>query len=256
MDNLHFKEIGSGPKIIILHGLLGSLDNWITIGKNLSKNFHVYLVDLINHGNSPHTEEFNYSRMADDLYNFFLSNNINKAHLIGHSMGGKVTMKFANIYQNYIDKLIIVDIVNKNYPTNRFNHIFKALNNIKINNIKSRKEADQQTSNYINNLSERNFLLKNLKRNKDGFFLWKPNIEVISSSINHISSQIEINNKILQNTLFLRGEFSDYIIESDVNIISNDFDNFNLITISNSGHWIHAENPSSFYEKVNSFLKN
>tara|TARA_B110000014_G_scaffold64609_1_gene43974 strand:+ start:1148 stop:1408 length:261 start_codon:yes stop_codon:yes gene_type:complete len=86
--------------------------------------------------------------------------------------------------------------------------------------------------------------------------LWKPNIEVISSSINHISSQIEINNKILQNTLFLRGEFSDYIIESDVNIISNDFDNFNLITISNSGHWIHAENPSSFYEKVNSFLKN
>ena len=254
MEKLHFKEMGSGQKIVIIHGLLGSSDNWITIGKKLSENFHVYLVDLINHGNSPHTEIFNYFRMADDLYNFFHFNNINKAHLIAHSMGGKVAMKFADIYQNHIDKLIIVDIVNKGYPTNRFNYIFNALKNIKIKNIKSRKDADQHFSNYINNLSERNFLLKNLKRNKDGIFSWKPNVDILSSSINHISSQIDINNKILKNTLFLRGEFSDYISDSDVNIIGNDFDNFNLITILNSGHWIHAENPSSFYKNVISFL--
>ena len=256
MEKLYFKEMGSGQKIVILHGLLGSLDNWITIGKNLSKNFHVYLVDLINHGNSPHSETFNYSKMANDLHDFFQSNNINKAYLIGHSMGGKVAMKFADIYQNYIDKLIIVDIVNKKYPTNRFNHIFKTLKNINIKDIKSRKEADEQASNYINNLSERNFLLKNLKRNQDNFFSWKPNVDIIISSINDISSEININNKTLQETLFLRGEFSDYITDSDVSIIGNDFDNFNLKTISNSGHWIHAENPNSFYKNVFSFLKN
>lgn len=249
---LNFKKVGEGEPLVILHGLFGSLDNWMTLAKKLGKHFEVFIVDARNHGQSPHSDEFNYDIMADDLYEFLMQNNIVDPIILGHSMGGKTAMQFAMNYPNKLQKLIIADIAPKAYPIHHTS-ILKGMLSLDFNEIKTRKKADEQLSIYINDFSTRQFLLKNVYWIEKEKLAWRFNLETINEKIEIIGQGLENITLFEKPTLFIRGEKSNYITEKDYDLIKKIFRNA-LIESLNSGHWVHAENPAEFLQILNSFL--
>lgn len=251
---LNYKKLGQGKPLIILHGLFGSLDNWLTHAKTLADHYEVYLVDQRNHGNSPHDDEFNYAVMADDLYEFIKEHKIENPHILGHSMGGKTAMKFALQHADMWDKLIVVDIAPKSYPVHH-DQIIEGLEAIPVDALESRGEADNILEEYIDEFGTRQFLLKNLSRKKEGGFEWKINLPVIKKNIELMGEGIEEHLAIEKDVLFIRGEKSNYIKNDDSILIMQLFPNATVETIKGAGHWVHAEKPKELLETVMGFLK-
>ena len=249
---LHYRNIGEGEPLIILHGLFGSTDNWQTLGKKFAENFSVYFVDQRNHGHSPHTEEFNYEVMADDLYELITDLGLSQVNLIGHSMGGKTCIEFAKNHSNLIKKMIIVDISNKAYPPHH-DILLDGMNNMNLTIVKSRSDADLYLSQTISDIGVRQFLLKNLYWIEPGRLAWRINLPVLSRKIGEIVDEIEFDHIDIP-TLFIRGGRSNYILESDYKMIHSKFTSSKILTIEEAGHWVHAESPVVFYQMVMDFL--
>ena len=250
---LHYRKYGEGRPIVILHGLFGSSDNWQTLGKKFAEDFEVYLVDQRNHGHSPKSNEFNYQLLSDDLYNLITDLELENIILIGHSMGGKTVMTFTQQHPEFIEKLIVVDIGPKAYPMHH-NIILEGLNSLDLSIIKSRGQADKQLSKYIEDLGVKQFLLKNLYWVETGQLGWRINIPVLEEKMPGIIAAIP--DEIVDTpTLFIRGEKSNYIVEDDFQNIYDQFTNSEIETIYDAGHWVHAENPFSFYNIVMDFSK-
>ncbi len=250
---LNYKSLGQGDPIIILHGLFGSLDNWQTIAKQLAEQYTVFTLDLRNHGRSPHSSEHDYSLMAEDVFEFMSNNWIYDAHVIGHSMGGKVAMRLALDYPDQVKKLVVVDMgVKANEGSHQM--IFDAMLELDLPNLKTRKVADLQFQTRIKEYGVRQFLLKNLKREKEGY-RWKMNVPVLIENYEEILAEIESDTTFDNPTLFLRGGLSDYIKKEDLSVFQTLFPDSELQTIEQAGHWVHAEAPVEFLERVSNFLK-
>ncbi len=251
---LNYKEIGEGNPLLILHGLFGSSDNWISIGRNLAEHRKVYLIDQRNHGDSPHSDVFTYEAMASDLIEFIEDHSIGKFYLIGHSLGGKTAMFFATKFPALVDKLIVVDIAPKQYPVHH-DTIIEGLKSIDLNALKSRGDADKSLASYVPILGIRQFLLKNLKRTPAGFD-WKINLDIIEKEIAEVGKSLPPNAVFNKPTLFIRGGMSNYILEDDMKLIYSHFPNSKLATIKGASHWVHTEKPKEFLEELNLFLGN
>ncbi|HSH52506.1 MAG TPA: alpha/beta fold hydrolase [Bacteroidales bacterium] len=263
---LFFRKFGDGPPLIILHGLYGSSDNWVSTGRKLSANYQVYLLDQRNHGKSPHSPQHNYHLLKDDLLEFMDKQSINKAIILGHSMGGKTAMFFAVDYPERINNLIIVDISPKSYKntksTQLLSHstIINAMYNIDFNHIKSRKDIDKILSPSIPSKRVRQFLLKNVSRTKDNQLKWSLNLEGISNELENIMDGLIIENFKDGNgitgfpVLFIKGEKSDYIESADNEAIKTVFPFAEIEIIPNAGHWLHAEQPKLFLKTIQNFL--
>jgi pimeloyl-ACP methyl ester carboxylesterase len=250
---LNIKVIGEGQPLIILHGLFGSLDNWITLGKRFAQDFKVILVDQRNHGKSFHDDLFNYSEMADDLNNLIDSLELEKPILLGHSMGGKTAMQYAAFHSVNIDKLIIADIGPKFYPVHHA-VIIDALKAVNVSSIQKREDVDIELTGLIPERGIRTFLMKNLKRDEGGQFGWKMNLNGISDSIEEVGKPLDYYLPIETPTLFIRGSESQYIKDEDFEDIVEIFPEAKFSTIDGSGHWLHADNPKIFYELVMNFI--
>jgi len=252
--DLNFKSFGQGFPIIILHGLFGMLDNWQTIAKKLAENYTVYIIDQRNHGRSPHSSDFTYSLLAEDLQAFMETHWIYKAHIIGHSMGGKTAMQFALSYPEMVKKLVVVDIAPKKYQAGH-TAIFDALFSIDISKIANRKEATEQLQEQISDLGTLQFLLKNLTRKKEGGFEWKMNLAVLHQNYPHITTAIEMEDQPFEaSTLFIRGGQSNYILDTDKALIQKLFPTASIATIPTANHWVHATATEEFLKLVNIFL--
>ncbi|MBX9852843.1 MAG: alpha/beta fold hydrolase [Cytophagaceae bacterium] len=250
---LHYRELGQGKPVIVLHGVFGTSDNWITPAKILSEQYKLYLLDQRNHGQSPHSDEFNNSIMAEDLKDFIEAQNILKPVVIGHSMGGKVAMNFAVRYGHMIDKLIVADIAPKYYPPHH-QKILQGLNSIDLKNLKTRQEADEQLARYESDISTRQFLLKNLYRNDNNEFAWRINLPVITEKINNVGEALGENVRVNIPTLFIRGGNSNYIKKEDEILIEKIFADVRIETIEGAGHWVHAEKGKEFGDLVKKFV--
>ena len=250
---LNFTKIGIGDPLLIIHGLFGSSDNWRTLGKQFAEKYSVFLIDLRNHGKSPHSSEMNYELMAADLMEFINNENIFKPVLMGHSMGGKAALMFDKKFPKVLKKLIVADIGLKSYPMHH-DQILKGLKSIDLNVIKSRGEAQKSLQNYIQEIGVQQFLLKNLYWREKGQLDWRMNLKVLEKNINNILEKIPIV-KSWTPTLFLRGELSNYIVKEDFNEILEIFPNGKIKTINNVGHWLHAENPVEFFQLVSEFIE-
>ena len=249
---LNFKTYGEGDPVFILHRLFGSLDNWMTLAKKLGEHFEVFIVDARNHGQSPHSEAFNYDVMADDLYEFLLLNNIVDPIILGHSMGGKTVMQFAMNYPNVIQKIIVADIAPKAYPVHHTT-ILNGMLSLDFDVVKTRKEADQQLSLFIDDFSTRQFLLKNLYWAAKEKLAWRFNLDVINRDIEIIGQGLQNINDFDKPTLFIRGKKSNYITEKDYDPIKKIFKNVSIQTLD-AGHWVHAEKPCEFLALISNFL--
>jgi pimeloyl-ACP methyl ester carboxylesterase len=250
---LNYKKLGEGQPLIILHGLFGSLDNWMTLSRKIAENYTVYILDARNHGFSFHHDDFDYDVMTVDLYNFIKQHNLEEPIVLGHSMGGKTAMQFAMNYPHMLSRLIVADIAPKQYPVHHTT-IIEGMYSLDFDIIKSRKHADEELSKHIPDLSTRQFILKNLHWKEKGKLAWKFNLPVISKNIETIGKNLNHNETFDKPTLFIRGEKSNYIIESDYPEIRSIFTKAKIESI-NSGHWVHAERPVEFLKILEDFLE-
>jgi len=249
---LFFREYGSGQPIVILHGLFGSSDNWLTQAKLLSPQYKIYTVDLRNHGQSPHDNAFDYESMVHDLEEFFDDQKLTNATLLGHSMGGKAAMNFALAHPDKIERLIIVDIAPRGYNLEHYT-IADGLVAIPVDSITSRTEADEKLAAYVPESDTRQFLLKNLQRKSEGGFNWKINLSVIREKLSNVGVDLYLEGTFEKPTLFIRGARSNYIRDSDWDRITALFPAAKLETLE-TGHWVQAEKPQEFVDVVTGWL--
>ncbi|WP_420148181.1 alpha/beta fold hydrolase [Spirosoma sp.] len=252
---LFFRQTGeTGPAIIILHGVFGSSDNWLTISKAIAaKGYRVYALDQRNHGQSPRGDEHDYHSMAADLHEFIADHNLENPILIGHSMGGKAVMQYAMLHPGTFQKLVVVDIAPKFYPVHHA-ELIRGLNAIDLASIKSRSDADAILSRYEPILTVRQFLLKNLYRNEQGQFAWRLNLPVIERELHGIGEELTNPHVVTEPTLFIRGSESPYILDDDISTIKRIFPNVQIETIQGAGHWVQAEKPAEFVEVLMKFI--
>ncbi|WP_405378712.1 alpha/beta fold hydrolase [Nonlabens sp. Asnod3-A02] len=252
---LHSIILGEGQPFLILHGFLGMADNWKTLGRKWSEDgFQVHLIDQRNHGRSLHSDEFNYSLMAQDIKEYCDEHELKNIILLGHSMGGKVAMRFAAENESYLDKLIIADIAPKVYPPHH-SDIINGLKSIDFDKVSSRNDADEMLEKVISDFGTRQFLLKSLYRVEKGRYGWRFNLDILGESQEKVGVHDPITTPIKTPTLFIRGGKSGYILDSDVMIIEHAFAKAELKTIENAGHWLHAEKPQEFLTYVTKFVK-
>jgi esterase len=251
---LNYKDFGSGPPLIILHGLFGSLDNWQTIAKKLAEHFHVFIIDQRNHGKSPHTTEFSYELLVEDLRQFMQEHSLTKASLIGHSMGGKAAMAFALKYPEAVDKLIVVDVAPVAYD-DKHSSVFDALFAADAENKATREEVQEVLRGKLDNDETTvQFLMKGLTRNEGGTgFTWKFNVDSLHSNYSAISGEVT-GKPFMGKTLFIKGEKSNYVNAGNYTDIQDLFPQNELTEVKDAGHWVHAEKPADFTGAVLNFL--
>lgn len=246
--------MGSGEPLVILHGFLGTLDNWQTIGRHLAEEYTVFLIDQRNHGKSPHSAEMNFAAMAEDLKEFLDQQWIfEKLRLIGHSMGGKTAMQFATEYPDMIHKMVIVDIAPKAYVGGH-EDILKMLSSIDLTAMESRSEVQKKLEKGIHDQGTVQFLLKNLNRTTSDEFQWKMNLSVLVNKYDEISKEIKFSVPFPNPTLFIRGSESDYILDSDLPLIRKQFTHVQFERIEGAGHWVHADKPEQIIQSIRLFL--
>ena len=251
---LNYKEYGEGEPVIILHGLLGMLDNWKTFARQLSEQYWVILVDQRNHGKSFHSDDFNYELLAEDVKILMDSLFIPRAHIIGHSMGGKTLMRFAELYPDQVDKAVVVDISPAG-SIGSHSLIFESLLGVAIDKVSERSEVEEE---LMSKGIERDvvlFLMKNLKRSKEkGGFEWKANISVLWESYDNILASVVPENALDQEMLFVGGGKSNYITKESIKIVAEAYPDYRYEVVEEAGHWIHAEKPLELLGLVIDFL--
>ncbi|MCK5730099.1 MAG: alpha/beta fold hydrolase [Draconibacterium sp.] len=261
---LFYRKEGNGSPLVIVHGLYGSSDNWINIGKRLAKKHTVYMIDQRNHGRSPFAETHSFNDLRNDLQDFFEKHKIEKATILGHSMGGKVAMWFAADFPEKVEKLVIADIAPKNYlllkDDSQFylhQNILLAMLEIDFSKIKSRNDVDDFMAEKLDNKQIRQFLLKNvIKDNETNQYKWRVNAEVLYSYLEEIVSGVNKNwldDRIPITSypvIFIRGMKSKYILPEDELLINEIYPDSRIINIPNAGHWLHAEQPEKFIQAV------
>lgn len=253
--DLNYKTLGQGAPVIILHGLLGSLDNWLSFGKELAEDYAVFLLDQRNHGRSPHSDVHDYPSMADDLHTFMDAHWMyDGAFVLGHSMGGKTAMQLALTHPELVKKLIVVDIAPKAY-TDLHADILDALCSLKPETLQSREEADKALSGSIPDYGVRQFLLKNLSRRKEGGYTFKVNLPVLQQQYEAILQPLVAEQPYEKPALFVRGSRSPYIQPEDEGLIRQLFPKATIGTIPDAGHWVHADQPQAMLKMVRDFLK-
>jgi esterase len=250
---LHFRIFGQGPPLVILHGLLGSLDNWVTCAQKLAAHFQVVLLDLRNHGRSPHAEAFSYDVMAEDVLRFLNDQRLAAAHLLGHSMGAKVAMRFAQLHPDAVRKLVVVDMSPREYAP-RYDTLLDAMHALDLSAFQRRDEVDRALSAAVADKTVRQFLLKNLGRDGAGRLFWKPNLAVIRANYGDVRGTLPSAPGVDRPTLFVRGGESDYIRDDDLPLIYALFPRATVETIGDAGHWVHVDRPDRLTEVVTEFL--
>ena len=250
---LHFKQLGHGEPLVLLHGLFGSSDNWFGVAPKLAEKFHVFIPDLRNHGSSPHHAEMDYPLMAADVEKFFAAQKIESASVIGHSMGGKVAMQFALDFSARVNKLVVVDMAPRAYER-RHDHIFTALLALDLNSFQTRSQMEAALAAEIPSLNLRRFLLKNLGRDESGKFFWKMNVRGVAENYSRLGEVLSAGKSFAKATLFIRGGKSDYIADADELEIRRLFPAAEIQMIASANHWVHADAPEEFIRLVLEFL--
>ena len=249
---LFHKEFGQGKPLVILHGLFGFSDNWQSHAKHFSAYFRVVLLDLRNHGRSEWSNTHSYEEMASDVAESLYGLGIQRAHFIGHSMGGKVLMHLALSHPNYIDKMVVVDMGIKSYPMHH-QDIVSAIQSVSLKDVRARSQVNEQLKKLIPQEGVRQFLLKNLFWKEKGVLEWRMNFKVLVRHMDRVLSELPTGD-VLKEALFVRGQLSNYILDDDIESIENQFLDCQVRTIDNAGHWVHSEAPEEFAETTLGFL--
>ncbi|WP_298392849.1 alpha/beta fold hydrolase [Flavobacterium sp.] len=252
---LYSRIEGTGKPLLIIHGFLGMSDNWKSFGAlYAAEGFQLHTLDLRNHGKSFHSDEFSYDSMANDVLEYCKEHALEKVAIIGHSMGGKVAMLFATTYPEKVEKLVVADIGPKYYAPHH-QDILAGLNAVDFSTKPSRTDVEETLYPFIPDFGTRQFLMKNLYWKEPGQLDFRFNLKVFNEKTEVIGTALSENAHFDNPTLFIRGGNSKYILDTDLPKIKTHFPNFEIVTMPNVGHWLHAENPKLFFEETARFLK-
>ncbi len=250
---LHFRTFGVGQPLILLHGLLGSLDNWQPLARRFGERFKVFAVDQRNHGLSPHSEDISFEAMAEDLHGFLREHGLAHAHVLGHSMGGKVAMQFALLHPEMMDRLAVVDVAPRAYPA-RHARTLELLLELDLGKFQRREELDAELTKEFPESEVRQFLLKNVRRDTAGHFQWKANVRGLWNNYGHLTAAVIASQPYPKPALFVVGEKSDYVTKEDLQQIPRAFPQAQFCIIAGAGHWVHAEAPEALLRNVAEFF--
>lgn len=251
---LHFIKSGQGRPIVILHGLFGSSDNWLGVAPKLAEHFQLFLLDLRNHGQSPHSAAMNYPVMAADVVRFFETHRLTDAAVIGHSMGGKVAMQLALSHPDRVKSLVVVDMAPRAYAA-AHDGIISALLALDLSRYQTRTQIEETLAPAIPNGVVRRFLLKNLGRDDVGGLRWKINLRGVAENYPRLGEAVTAAAPFVKPALFLRGGRSDFIRADDEPMIRALFPQAEIQTIAAAAHWVHADAPEEFIRRTLDFLQ-
>lgn len=249
---LNYQMQGHGTPLIILHGFLGSSDNWRSMSKRLSSHFTVYCLDLRNHGQSPHSDAMDYPIMAADLREFVEEQSLAQAFFLGHSMGGKVAMQFAGQYPEMVEKLVVVDIAPKAYPPTH-KSLLAALRAVDLRAAKNFSDIDAALSASIPEAAVRQFLIKNLTRDERGFH-WRIALDAIMQNYDALTQAVIVEPPFNKPACFIRAGRSNFVADEDSALIRKSFPQAEIETIARAGHWVHIDAADEFYKTVTNFF--
>ncbi len=253
-----FGEQHGGSPLLILHGFFASSRNWRTIARQLATSHRVFVLDMRNHGDSPHAERMDYPAMAADVVAFMNSQGLDKAHVLGHSMGGKIAMWLALHQPHRIENLLVADIAPVSY-THRgdthghsFDRTINALKGLPLSELGNRKQAEEWLATAIPDLNYRQFLLQNLVL-QNGVYRWRVNLDFFQQNAHHIVAfpQLTVIEPYSAPVLFLSGEHSAYVQSDAVYPL---FPKATISEISDTGHWLHVDAPEQFCRNVLDWL--
>ena len=252
---LFYRQFGSGEPVIILHGVFGMSDNWVTFGRRLGEHFSVFIPDQRNHGHSPHSTSHNYYALVDDILEFMGEHGLREATIVGHSMGGKVAVGVALEASRRVRKLILVDVSPKGYPLRKEHlDILRAMRSVDLSRLFSRHEVETELNKYLLSERIRYFALKNLHRDHAGGFSWRVNLDALEENLEGISGALPMKGVYEGPVLVIRGGDSDYIADTDKPLFSSYFPDYRMVTIPGASHWVHADRPDALYAELTSFL--
>lgn len=252
---LHSKILGEGPPLVIVHGLFGAGENWMSFAKRWQNQYTVHLLDLRNHGDSFHDAHMDYENMSRDLKHYLDHHKISRMYTIGHSMGGKVVMQFSREYPQYLIKMVVVDMAPKVYEASSQDEVFRGLFSVDLDKLKRKYEAFEVMREHIDSDVVVQFLLKSLRRLEGGTYRWIFNLQTLRDSYPKLSSFQPLQSKSIETpTLFIRGGASDYVTDGDIRNLKQSFKRVRVETIQGAGHWVHSEKPSEFFDRVDPFL--
>jgi esterase len=253
--DLNYRELASESSkrpLMMLHGLFGAASNLQLVGRQIARHRPVILPDLRNHGRSPHADDVSYQAMAEDVLQLMDERGCDHVDLLGHSMGGKVAMWLALNYPERVNHLIVADISPVTYP-NRFQQIIKAMQTVDLDHLGNRQQADENLAQYLSDAALRGYLLQNLVH-VDDQWSWRINLDQLAGNIECIMEFPETSAEYAKPVLFLKGENSDYISQANEEALYRMFPLAEIGTIQNAGHWVYAEQPESFTDRVCNFL--
>lgn len=251
---IYGKVEGQGKPFVVIHGFLGMSDNWKTFANAFATlGYEMHLLDMRNHGRSFHSSEFSYEIMAEDVKEYCEANQLQNIVLLGHSMGGKITMVFASKYPELVERLIVVDIAPKYYAPHH-QDIMEALNAVSFTEGMSRNEVQETISQYVKEPGVVQFLMKNVHRVTPTMLGYRFNLDAFNNDDQQIGQKLPDHYRFDKPTLFIKGGLSNYIMQNDEIEIKKHFFNSNIQTIEGAGHWVHADKSQELFENVKVFL--
>ena len=252
---LFYRQFGKGRPVVILHGLFGLSDNWVTFGRQLSEHYAVYIPDLRNHGQSPHSNVFDFPSLENDLLEMVEENGLEHIYLLGHSLGGKTAMFFALHHPELVNKLVVVDIsLRKSQPSREHQQLLNAMMSVDLRAAKSRSEVDLQLQTMVKSKKLRQFLLKNVYWRDKNSLDWRLNLKAISDNILSVFEGVDVSGSYPGPALFIRGGLSDYVLDADIDELKMKFPGGEMKTIAMASHWVHADAPGEFSFLVKNFF--
>lgn len=255
---LNFEESGGGLPVIIMHGLFGSLANWRGVARQLADTYRVINIDLRNHGRSPWAPDLSYDAMAADVLALMDKLGLERAKLLGHSLGGKLAMVLADQAPERFTRLVVVDIAPKTYPA-WHQHIFAGLRAVDLAHLASREQAKNQMGQFIFDPEVRSFLAANLSHVTQGgqlIWRWRFNLDVLQQTYPQTSQMPGLQGFFCGPALFIRGAGSAYIEPDDHSLITQNFPGSCIYTLKKARHWPHIEDPQGFMRAIRTFFIN
>lgn len=250
---LAFREYGKGPPLVIVHGLFGSARNWHSIANRLADRFRVFTVDLRNHGDSPWTASMGFAEMADDLGRFIDDRQLQRATLVGHSLGGKTAMLTALRTPDRVEALVVVDIAPVRYR-HSFTAEVDAMQGLALTALQRRAEAEARLGERLGDTALARFLVQNLATGPKGL-VWKINLAAIGRAMAELSDFPYVADWTYEGrTLFVSGDRSDYIGRDHDRPIFALFPQAEYAVIAAAGHRVHVDQPDAFLARLRDFL--
>lgn len=244
---------GEGYPLLLLHGLFGSSGNWASVARDLGSTYTVFALDQRNHGRSPRAAVMSYDAMAEDVLSFMGRRGIARAHLLGHSMGGKTVMRLAQREPQRVSRLVVVDIAPGATEAGH-EEIVEALRSVDLSRAATRDDVGRALEGEIPEARVRQFLLTNLRRDHEGRLQWKLNLDAIAANYASLVAPLPDDGRFDGPTLFLRGERSRHLRVEDEPVIRHAFPRASFLTVAGAGHWVHADAPEAFLAAVKQFL--